>query len=112
MKKIEAFIKPHRLDDVKERLRDLGVSGMTVSDVKGFGRTAGHREVFRGSAYVVEFVPKVRLEILVKDAVLKGVVEAIAVAARTGEIGDGKILISTIDDAVRIRTSEHGEEAI
>jgi nitrogen regulatory protein P-II 1 len=112
MKKIEAFIKPHRLDDVKERLREIGVTGMTVSDVKGFGRTSGHREVYRGSAYLVEFVPKVRLEILIGDGLLKGAVEAIASAARTGEIGDGKILVSTIDDAVRIRTAEHGEEAI
>ena len=112
MKKIEAIIKPHRLDDVKERLREIGVSGMTVSDVKGFGRTGGHREVFRGTPHVVEFVPKVRLEILVKDVLLQGAVEAITSAARTGEIGDGKILISTVDDAVRIRTAEHGEEAI
>jgi nitrogen regulatory protein P-II 1 len=112
MKKIEAFIKPHRLDDVKDRLREVGVTGMTVSDAMGFGRTGGKREVYRGSSYLVDFVPKIRLEILVSDAVLYDAVEAIAVAARTGKIGDGKIVVTTVDDAIRIRTSEHGEAAI
>jgi nitrogen regulatory protein P-II 1 len=112
MKKIEAIIKPHRLDEVMDRLRQAGVAGMTVSDVKGFGRTAGHREVFRGSAYVVEFVPKVRIEILVKDRILRDVVGLIADTARTGKIGDGKIFVSTVDDAIRIRTNEHGDDAI
>ena len=112
MKKIEAIIKPHCLDQVKDRLRDAGVTGMTISDVKGFGRTAGHREVFRGSAYVVDFVPKVRIEILVKDGILRDVVALIADTARTGKIGDGKIFVSTVDDAIRIRTNEHGEDAI
>ena len=112
MKKIEAIIKPHRLDEVMDRLRQAGVAGMTVSDVKGFGRTGGHREVFRGSAYVVDFVPKVRVEILVKDGILRDVVGLIADTARTGKIGDGKIIVSTVDDAIRIRTNEHGEDAI
>ena len=112
MKKIEAIIKPHRLDEVKERLRTIGITGMTIYDVKGFGRTGGRREVFRGSSYVVDFIPKVRLEIYVKDGILRDVVGAIAETARTGKIGDGKIFVSTVDDAIRIRTAEHGEDAI
>ncbi|HLK93609.1 MAG TPA: P-II family nitrogen regulator [Polyangia bacterium] len=112
MKKIDAIIKPHRLDEVKERLHDAGVEGMTISDVKGVGRTGGHREVYRGSAYQVDFVPKIRIEVLVKDSMLHDVVEVIAHAAQTGTIGDGKIFVSTIDDAIRIRTEEHGEAAI
>jgi nitrogen regulatory protein P-II 1 len=112
MKKIEAIIKPHRLDEVKDRLHQIGVTGMTISDVKGFGRTGGRHEVYRGSAYVVDFVPKIRLEVLVKDVVLYDVVQAISTAARTGTIGDGKIVVTTIDDAIRIRTDEHGENAI
>ncbi len=112
MKKIEATIKPHRLDEVKDRLHQIGVTGMTISDVKGFGRTGGRHEVYRGSAYVVDFVPKIRLEVLVKDVVLYDAVQAISKAARTGTIGDGKIVVTTIDDAIRIRTDEHGEDAI
>jgi len=112
MKKIEAIIKPFKLDDVKDRLREVGVQGMTVYEVKGFGRTGGKQEVFRGSAYVVDFVPKVRLEIVVKDSMVNDVVEAIASTARTGKIGDGKVFITTIEDAVRIRTGEKGEDAI
>ncbi len=112
MKKIEAIIKPHRLDGVMDQLRRAGVTGMTISDVKGFGRTGGHREVFRGSAYVVDVVPKVRIEILIKDEVLNDVVALIPDAARTGEIGDGKIVVTTVDDAIRIRTQEHGEAAL
>lgn len=112
MKKIEAFIKPHRLDDVKDRLREVGVTGMTISEAQGSGRTGGRPEVYRGSTYVADFVPQIRLEILVPDLVVRDAVEAIASAARTGQIGDGKILVSTIDDAIRIRTAEHGEAAI
>jgi nitrogen regulatory protein P-II 1 len=112
MKKIEAIIKPHRLDAVKERLREVGVSGMTTSEVRGFGRQGGRREVFRGSAYVVDFVPKIRIEMLVRDVILPDVLAVIVAAARTGTIGDGKIFVSTIDDAIRIRTAERGEEAI
>src|SRR5450631_4631985 len=112
MKKIEAIIKPFKLDDVKDRLREVGVQGMTVYEVKGFGRTGGRREVYRGSAYVVDFVPKVRLEILIKDEMVHDVVAAIAESARTGKIGDGKIFITTVDEAIRIRTSERGEDAI
>jgi nitrogen regulatory protein P-II 1 len=112
MKMIEAIIKPHCLDEVKDRLHRVGVTGMTISDVKGFGRTGGQREVYRGSPYVADFVPKVRIEILVKDVVLSDAVEAISSAARTGKIGDGKIIVTTVDDAIRIRTSQHGEDAI
>jgi nitrogen regulatory protein P-II 1 len=112
MKKIEAIIKPHKLDEVKDRLRQVGISGMTVSEVKGFGRTGGKTEVYRGSAYVVDFVPKVRLDIVVKDSMAAEAVQAIAAAAKTGKIGDGKIFVTTVDEAVRIRTGERGEEAI
>jgi nitrogen regulatory protein P-II 1 len=112
MKKIEAIIKPHKLDEVKERLRQLGVSGMTVSEVKGFGRTGGKTEVYRGSAYVVDFVPKVRIEVVVKDAMVADTVQAIASEAKTGKIGDGKIFVTPIEEAVRIRTGEKGEDAI
>ena len=112
MKRIEAIIKPHKLDEVKDRLRQIGVSGMTITDVKGFGRTGGRREVYRGSAYVVDFVPKVRLEILVKDDMVYEVVNEILAAARTGKIGDGKIFVTTVDEAIRIRTAERGEDAI
>src|SRR3954468_18188342 len=101
MKKIEAIIKPHRLDEVKERLRELGVSGMTVYEVKGFGRTGGKTEGYRGSAYVVGFVPTARLEVVVKDAMVSDVVEAMTAAARTGKIGDGKIFVTPIDEAIR-----------
>jgi nitrogen regulatory protein P-II 1 len=112
MKKIEAIIKPHKLDEVKERLRQVGVSGMTVSEVKGFGRTGGKTEVYRGSAYVVDFVPKVRIEIVVKDALVSDTVQAIASEAKTGKIGDGKIFVTPVEEAVRIRTGEKGEDAI
>jgi nitrogen regulatory protein P-II 1 len=112
MKKVEAIIKPHRIDEVKDRLREVGVSGMTITDVKGFGRTGGKREVYRGSSYVVDFVPKVRLEILVKDEMFGDVVGAVLAAARTGKIGDGKIFITTVDEVIRIRTSERGEDAL
>jgi nitrogen regulatory protein P-II 1 len=112
MKRIEAVIKPHTLDMVKDRLQQIGISGMTVTEVRGFGRTGGKTEVYRGSAYVVDFVPKVRLDIVVKDAMVSDVVEAIAKTAKTGKIGDGKIFVTTIDEVVRIRTGERGEDAI
>jgi nitrogen regulatory protein P-II 1 len=112
MKKIEAIIKPFKLDEVKDRLREMGVSGMTVYEVKGFGRTGGKTEVYRGSAYVVDFVPKVRVEIAVKDSMVADVVAAITAAAKTGKIGDGKIFVAPLDEAIRIRTGERGEDAI
>jgi len=112
MKRIEAVIKPHTLDMVKERLQQIGISGMTVTEVRGFGRTGGKTEVYRGSAYVVDFVPKVKLDIVVKDSMVADVVEAIAKTAKTGKIGDGKIFVTTIDEVVRIRTGERGEDAI
>jgi nitrogen regulatory protein P-II 1 len=112
MKKIEAIIKPHRLDDVKDRLREIGISGMTVYEVKGFGRTGGKTEVYRGSSYVVDFVPKARIEVVVKDSAVNEVIQAIVTAAKTGKIGDGKIFVSPIEEAVRIRTGEKGEDAI
>jgi len=112
MKKIEAIIKPFKLDEVKSRLRELGVSGMTVGEVKGFGRTGGKTEVYRGSAYVVDFVPKTRIEVIVKDSLVADVVEAITSASRTGKIGDGKIFVMPIEEAVRIRTGERGEDAV
>ncbi|HSZ82894.1 MAG TPA: P-II family nitrogen regulator [Polyangia bacterium] len=112
MKRIEAIIKPFKLEEVKTRLRELGVSGMTVSEVKGFGRTGGRTEVYRGSAYVVDFVPKVKVEVVIKDALVADVVEAIMAAARTGKIGDGKIFVMNVEDTLRIRTGEHGEDAV
>jgi nitrogen regulatory protein P-II 1 len=112
MKKIEAIIKPHKLDEVKERLRQIGISGMTVTEVKGFGRTGGKTEVYRGSAYVVDFVPKVRIDIVVTDSILAEAVQAIAAAAKTGKIGDGKIFVTPVDEAIRIRTGEKGDDAI
>jgi nitrogen regulatory protein P-II 1 len=112
MKKIEAIIKPFKLDEVKSRLREIGVSGMTVAEVKGFGRTGGKTEVYRGSAYVVDFVPKTRVEVVVKDSLVAEVVEAITAASRTGKIGDGKIFVTPIEEAVRIRTGEKGEDAV
>ncbi len=112
MKRIEAIIKPFKLEEVKTRLRELGVSGMTVSEVKGFGRTGGRTEVYRGSAYVVDFVPKVKIEIVIKDGLVADVVEAITATARTGKIGDGKIFVMNVEDTLRIRTGEHGEDAV
>ena len=112
MKKIEAIIKPFKLDEVKEALSQAGVQGMTVTEVKGFGRQKGHTELYRGAEYVVEFLPKVKLEILVDDAAVAAVVDAIIRAARTGRVGDGKIFIQPVADAVRIRTGEHGSGAI
>jgi nitrogen regulatory protein P-II 1 len=112
MKKIEAIIKPFKLDEVKDALSEVGVQGMTVTEVKGFGRTGGKKEVYRGSAYVVDFVPKVKLEIVVPDDMAHAVVDAVEKTAKTGRIGDGKIFIIPIEDAVRIRTGERAEEAI
>jgi nitrogen regulatory protein P-II 1 len=112
MKRIEAVIRTHKLDEVKNKLRQIGVSGMTVSEVKGFGRTGGKTEIYRGSAYVVDFVPKVKLEIVVPDQMVHQVIDAIEKSAKTGRIGDGKIFVSPVDEAVRIRTGERAEEAI
>ena len=112
MKKIEAIIKPFKLDEVKERLAEIGVHGMTVTEVKGFGRTGGKKEVYRGSAYVVDFVPKVKLEIIVTDDHVREVVTVITEAARSGKIGDGKIFVTPVDEVIRIRTGETGEDAI
>lgn len=112
VKKIEAVIKPFKLDEVKEALHDVGVSGITVTEAKGFGRQKGHTELYRGAEYVVDFLPKVRLEVVVDDDLAERVVEAIANAARTGRIGDGKIFVSTIEEALRIRTGERGSDAI
>ena len=112
MKKIEAVIKPFKLDDVKDALHDAGVSGMTVTEVKGFGRQKGHTELYRGAEYVIDFLPKVKVEVVVEDNLVDNVVEAISEAARTGRIGDGKIFVSPIDEAVRIRTGDKGPDAI
>ena len=112
MKRVEAIIRPHKLDDVKAALGELGVLGMTVIEVRGFGRTGGKQEVYRGSAYVVDFVPKIKIEIVIDDSQVHGLIEAIAAAARTGTIGDGKIFVTTVDEVVRIRTGERGEDAI
>jgi nitrogen regulatory protein P-II 1 len=112
MKRIEAIIKPFKLDDVKERLRAIGVTGMTVCEVKGFGRTGGKTEIYRGSAYVVDFVPKIRIEVVATDAMARDIVDAIVTAAKTGKIGDGKIFVTPIDEAIRIRTGEKGEDAV
>jgi nitrogen regulatory protein P-II 1 len=112
VKKIEAIIRPFKLDEVKESLSDLSVQGMTVTEVKGFGRTGGKKEVYRGSAYVVDFVPKVKIEIVVGDPMVRQVVDAVVNAAQTGRIGDGKIFVSSVDEVVRIRTGETGEHAI
>ena len=112
MKKIEAIIKPFKLDEVKDALSEVGVQGMTVTEVKGFGRTGGKKEVYRGSAYVVDFVPKVKVEIIVPEGNVQQVVNVITEAARTGKIGDGKIFITLVDEVIRIRTGETGEDAI
>ncbi len=112
MKKIEAIIKPFKLDEVKEALHEVGVSGITVTEAKGFGRQKGHTELYRGAEYVVDFLPKVKLEVVVPDALAERVVEAIADAAQTGRIGDGKIFVSDIAEVVRIRTGETGPAAV
>ncbi len=112
MKLVVAVVKPHRLDEVKEALRDIGVSGLTTTDVEGFGRQRGHTEVYRGAEYQVDFVPKVKVEILVGDDQTQGVVDAITKAARTGKIGDGKIWVMPAEQVVRIRTGEMGPDAL
>ena len=112
MKKIEAIIKPFKLEDVKEALTELGIEGMTVTEVKGFGRQKGHTEIYRGSEYTVDFLPKIKIEVVMADAVAAKAVEAIVKAAKTGKIGDGKIFVSSVDSAVRIRTDETGESAL
>lgn len=112
MKKIEAIIKPFKLDEVREALSEIGVTGLTVTEVKGFGRQKGHTELYRGAEYVVDFLPKVKLEIVVAESLLDRAMEAIVNAARTGKIGDGKIFVSNVEQVVRIRTGETGEQAI
>jgi len=112
MKKVEAIIKPFKLDEVKEALAGLGVEGMTVSEVKGFGRQKGHTEIYRGSEYTVDFLPKIKVEIVLSDSLVESAVDAIVKAARTGKIGDGKVFVSPIENAVRIRTDEKGEQAV
>ena len=112
MKQITAILKPFKLEEVREALAEVGVTGMTVTEVKGFGRQKGHTELYRGAEYVVDFLPKVKLELMVKDADLDRCIEAIVKSARTGKIGDGKIFVTTIEQVVRIRTGESGEEAI
>lgn len=112
MRKVEAIIKPFKLDEVKEALNEIGIQGITVSEVKGFGRQKGHTELYRGAEYVVDFIPKIKMEIIVADDIVAQVVDAIAQAAKTGRIGDGKIFVTPIDEIVRIRTGERGEDAI
>jgi len=112
MKKIEAIIKPFKLDDVKDGLRGLGVSGMTVSEVKGYGRQKGHTEIYRGAEYSIDFIPKVKLEVVIRDEDVDKIVESILENAQTGKIGDGKIFITPIETAIRIRTKETGNEAV
>ena len=112
MKKITAIIKPFKLDEVREALAEVGVSGLTVTEVKGFGRQKGHTELYRGAEYVVDFLPKVQVEVIVGDATVERAIDAIVRAARTGRIGDGKIFVSNVEEVVRIRTGEVGEEAI
>ena len=112
MKKIEAVIKPFKLDEVKEALQEIGVQGMTVIEAKGYGRQKGHTELYRGAEYVIDFLPKIKIEVVVGDDLVQGVVEAITAAARTGKIGDGKIFVSEILDVIRIRTGETGPHAV
>jgi nitrogen regulatory protein PII len=112
MKKIEAIIKPFKLEDVKEALSGLGVEGMTVSEVKGFGRQKGHTEIYRGSEYTVDFLPKLKIELVLADGNVEAAVSAIVKAAKTGKIGDGKVFVSSIENAIRIRTEETGEQAV
>lgn len=112
MKRIEAVIKPFKVEEVKDALHDVGIEGMTVSEVKGFGRQKGHTEIYRGSEYTVDFLPKIKLELVVPDAKVADATAAIIKAARTGKIGDGKIFVSNIEEAIRIRTDERGESAV
>lgn len=112
MKKIEAIIKPFKLDEVREALSEIGVAGLTVTEVKGFGRQKGHTELYRGAEYVVDFLPKIKIELVIVDALLDQALDAIVKAARTGKIGDGKIFVTTVEQVIRIRTGESGEAAI
>ncbi len=112
MKKIEAIIRPFRLDDVREALSEIGVKGMTLTEVKGYGRQKGHTELYRGSEYQIDFLPKVKLEVIVADAMMDKVVDTIIKAAKTGQVGDGKIFVSPIEDVIRVRTGESGEDAL
>jgi nitrogen regulatory protein P-II 1 len=112
MKKIEAIIKPFKLDEVKDALNEIGIQGMTVTEVKGFGRQKGHTELYRGAEYVVDFIPKIKIEVVTSDALTPKVVDAIEKSAKTGKIGDGKIFIYSIEDVIRIRTGERGESAV
>ena len=112
MKKIEAIVKPFKLEEVKDALGEIGVTGMTVSEVKGFGRQKGHTEIYRGSEYTVDFLPKIKIEIVLPDALADQAVAIIIKSAKTGKIGDGKVFISSIEDAIRIRTEEKGEQAV
>jgi len=112
MKKVEAIIKPFKLEEVKDALADLGIEGMTVSEVKGFGRQKGHTEIYRGSEYTVDFLPKIKIEVVLADASLEGALAAIVKAAKTGKIGDGKVFVSPVEEAIRIRTDETGDNAV
>lgn len=112
MKKIDAIIRPFKLDDVKEALLQAGVKGMTISEVRGFGRQQGHTELYRGNEYRIDFLPKIKVEIVVDDSILEHVIETIMKAAHTGQVGDGKIFVNTIEDVIRVRTGESGDEAI
>ena len=112
MKKIEAIIKPFKLEEVKDALAEIGIEGMTVSEVKGFGRQKGHTEIYRGSEYTVDFLPKIKVEIVIADAQKDAAISAIVKAAKTGKIGDGKVFVSNIEDAIRIRTEEKGDAAV
>lgn len=112
MKKVEAIIKPFKLDEVREALSEIGVTGLTVTEVKGFGRQKGHTELYRGAEYVVDFLPKVKVEVIISDTLVERAIEAVVMAARTGKIGDGKIFVTTVEQVVRIRTGESGEAAV
>ena len=112
MKKIEAIVKPFKLDEVREALSEIGVTGLTVTEVKGFGRQKGHTELYRGAEYVVDFLPKVKVEVIVGDALVERAIEALVKAARTGKIGDGKIFVTSVEQVIRIRTGESGEAAV
>jgi nitrogen regulatory protein P-II 1 len=112
VKKVEAIIKPFKLDEVKEALNEIGIQGITVSEVKGFGRQKGHTELYRGAEYVVDFIPKIKMEIIVSDDIVSKVVDSIEQAAKTGRIGDGKIFVTSVEEVVRIRTGERGEDAL
>lgn len=112
MKKIVAIIKPHKLDDVKEKLSSIGISGMTITEVKGFGRQRGHKEIYRGAEYHIDFIPKIKLEIVIEAEKVEKALDTIAEAARTGSIGDGKLFVENVEEVIRIRTGERGKEAI